>query len=53
MGRRIYLSDREARVAADVLQTVSAYTAEELAEHFGWDQADIDAWTSATRKVSS
>jgi hypothetical protein len=50
-GRHVYVRPREARAALSVLDTVSAYTAEELAEQFGWDDADVEAWAALCGKL--
>lgn len=44
---KLSLTKREARVTLDVLLTIQAYTYEEMAEHFGWAAADVDAWSTA------
>jgi hypothetical protein len=49
--KTIELTAREARVTASVMLTISAYTEQECREHFGWTKADIDAWSTAHRKI--
>lgn len=49
--KAVELTAREAKVTAAVMLTISAYTAEECREHFGWTKADIEAWSTAHRKI--
>lgn len=46
-------TDRECRVVLDVLITISAYTRQELSEHFDWTSRDVSAWSTALSKVDS
>jgi hypothetical protein len=47
----VRLTNQEARSALDVLDTVTAYTADELRDQFGWGKREVDAWAEATAKV--
>lgn len=51
--RTIKVTDREARVAHDVLLTIAAYTWQEAKDHFGWTARDLHAWASILAKLDN
>jgi hypothetical protein len=51
-GKRIYFTAREISVVRDVLQTITAYTGDELVEQFDWSDADITAWGRSLTKFT-
>lgn len=47
----VAFTKREASVTLDALVHLSGMTANDMREHFGWTKADIEAWSTALRKV--
>ncbi len=46
------LSTREAKVTAEAMEHLSAYTTRELTDHLGWSLADQRAWAAVTGRLA-
>jgi hypothetical protein len=51
MGNQIYVRSRQAKAALNVLDTVAAYSFEELVEQFEWTEEDVTAWAQICAKL--